>query len=92
MESYSALDLYLLDNFLDSYCGKRIASDYDIFILDVVFVKKGLEIEKIFPGVTKIFQTPIVGIWENSSLKEMKWGYEGRRILEHVLNIKIEKG
>ncbi len=47
------------------------------------------DFEKYVPGIGKVFQTPVVGYWEDGLLKEKAWGKKGRDLLSEALGLSL---
>jgi hypothetical protein len=72
---WSRYDMEALDAVGKDLRGARV----DIFIVDEC--KSEAEIEEFVPGVGAVFQTPVVGIWDDGQLVDKAWGLEGRQLL-----------
>jgi hypothetical protein len=82
--SYSMADLALLDNLNEAHGQESIWPRLDVF--DVLECRSIQDFEKYVPGIGKVYQTPVVGYWEEGLLKEKAWGKAGRDLLAKVLN------
>ena len=71
--SYSVADLAVLDTLNEAASSKEaIWPRLDVFnVLDCRSIQ---DFEKYVPGIGKVFQTPVVGYWEEGLLKEKKRG------------------
>jgi len=86
--SWSGYDLRLLDalrqadtvrgqgriDVLDIEAAARSSGSYDYF-------------ERVIPGIGKIYQTPIVGIWNNGALMQRGSGAAGRELIIDRYNL-----
>jgi hypothetical protein len=85
--SYSVADLALLDMVDEAHGHASAWPRIDVF--DVVECRSMEDFEKYVPGIGKVFQTPVVGLWEEGVLKEKAWGKAGRDLLSKVLNLTL---
>ncbi len=83
--SYSLPDLALLDTLNEADGQGSIWPRLDVF--NVLECKSVQDFERYVPGLGKVFQTPVVGYWEDGVLKENAWGKAGRDLLAKVLNL-----
>jgi hypothetical protein len=78
--SYSIPDLQLLDEINKRLSGESIISDrVDVF--DISSCKEMKDFENYIPGIGNVYQTPIIGYWENGVLKESLSGFHARNWL-----------
>jgi hypothetical protein len=75
---YSAYDLKLLE-VLNELPLDPASDRIDVF--DVLACQKQEDFEKYVPGIGKVFQTPVVGIWGNGKLEETNSGHSAREQL-----------
>ena len=85
--SYSVADLALLDTLNEAHAQGSIWPGVDVF--NVHECQSMQDIEKYVPGIGKVFQTPVVGYWEEGLLKEKASGKAGRDLLAKVLNLSL---
>jgi hypothetical protein len=83
--SYSLPDLALLDTLNEAHVQGSIWPRLDVF--NVLQCQSIQDFERYVPGIGKVFQTPVVGYWEEGLLKERAWGKAGRDLLAKVLNL-----
>lgn len=77
---YALPDLELLDS-LEESLSKSTSPDDRIDVLNVLACAAADDLERCFPGVGKVFQTPIVGVWEKGVLCQTASGAAGRRLV-----------
>lgn len=73
-------DLELLDAFFELLPNN---SQIEIFMLGECLSQA--DIERYIPGVTPIFNPPVVGIWEDGVLVEKASGWEAKQILKREM-------
>ena len=82
--SYSVSDLELLDTLNNAIMNKTLKIDrVDVF--DVRNCRRMEDFEKYIPSIGKVYQTPVIGIWENYFLKKKLWGYSARELLTKMM-------
>jgi len=82
--SYSINDLKLLDTLNQAFVNKTLR----IECVDVFNVINGYtmeDFEKYFPGIGKVYQTPIAGMWEDGLLKDISWGKSAVVLINSIL-------
>jgi hypothetical protein len=77
---YALADLELLDS-LEQSLSKKAGSDERIDVLDVLTCTTMDDFERCLPGVGKVFQTPVVGVWENRVVGQRASGAAARRLI-----------
>ncbi len=85
--SYSVADLALLDTLNEALGLGSGWPRLDVF--NVLECRSIQDFEKYVPGIGKVFQTPVVGYWEEGLLKEKAWGKAGRDLLTKVLHLSL---
>ena len=81
--SYALSELELLDLIDEGMSSRQEGIWVDVF--DLAKCRTQSDIEKFFPGITKLVQTPILGIWSLGHLTEVVTGFYAReRILKLV--------
>jgi len=75
---YSLPDLQLLDELVQA---SKSGHSYSIDIFDVLDCKSMADFDQLIPGVTPVYQTPVVGIWESGKLIEKAWGATARQLI-----------
>jgi hypothetical protein len=84
--TWSRYDLKLIDSLVESLNWAR-AADEQIYVFDVDEVvhldpqasRHGFE--RYIPGIGKVFNSPVVGIWENGVLRQKATGSEARKLI-----------
>ncbi len=78
--SWSLYDLQLLDDL-----NKRLTSASELIdqvdVFDVSDCKEMKDFENYIPGIDNVYQTPVLGYWENGVLKESLSGFPARNWL-----------
>ena len=78
--SYSIPDLELLDVVDDAIqAGGPSLATVEVF--DVLDCREMSDFEKYIPGVTPVYQTPVVGIWEQGVLRAVGSGAVARDLI-----------
>jgi hypothetical protein len=72
---YSRGDLDLLDAIHDALLSDQL----DVFMISQC--KSQAEIEDFVPGIAPVFQSPVVGVWEDGHLTAKGCGWEARQLL-----------
>lgn len=80
IETASRYDMILLDALADAMVDGRIGEDR-IDLFDVAEIKSMADFEHYIPGIGDVYQTPVVGYWENGVLQQKAWGAGGRNLL-----------
>jgi hypothetical protein len=70
---YSLYDLELLDAVMTTLQESE-ATEERLEIFDVTNIKTQADFEDCMPGIGKVFQPPVVGIWRDGVLKEKATG------------------
>jgi hypothetical protein len=81
---WSAYDLRLLDALKQAHAdGPRSHEHIDILDIDATGRVSGNWdfFERAIPGIGKVLQTPVVGIWENGALTQKGSGAAGRDLV-----------
>ncbi|HEV3144311.1 MAG TPA: hypothetical protein VGZ47_10530 [Gemmataceae bacterium] len=90
--TYSALDLRLLeiiDRKLEE--ASRNGATLHVEVFNVLECRDQADFEKYIPGIGTVFQTPVVGIWENGVLVHRATGAAARSLLESRLNTDLDQ-
>ena len=77
---YSIPDLQLLDEINKRLSGASNISDL-VDVFDVSGCKEMKDFENYISGIGNVYQTPIIGYWENGVLKESLSGFHARNWL-----------
>lgn len=80
---WSAYDLRLLD-LVNEAVAKR--SDLHVAVFNIDQLASAAELQRIFPSIGEVFQTPAVGYWEAGQLKETASGFAGRQLVGRLLD------
>ena len=83
---YSQYDLKLLEA-LNELPLDPASDRIDVF--DVLACQTQEDFEEYVPGIGKVYQTPVVGIWRNGKLEERNSGHSARELLMRLYGIKI---
>ena len=79
---WSNYDLRLLD-LLNEVSARSDAPAVAVFDLDALASPD--ELERTFPGIGPVFQTPVVGHWRDGNLVETASGFAARQLLGSAL-------
>lgn len=83
---FSAYDLKFLD--LVNRAVERAPRDaIRVDVFNTQEYKSTEDFDAIIPGIGQVFQTPVVGLWGDGTLKERGWGKAGRELVGKVLGI-----
>jgi hypothetical protein len=85
---YSPLDLQLLD-LLNEKMSAANNSSIQIDVFNVLECPTMEDFSRYIPGISRVYQTPVVGIWKNGVLVEQAWGRAARDLISRVLDLKI---
>jgi hypothetical protein len=81
---WSNYDLRLLDLVNEAVtAGKQ--PDLHVAVFNIDELSSPAELQRIFPGIGEVFQTPAVGYWEAGQLKETASGFAGRQLVGRLL-------
>ena len=81
---WSNYDLRLLD-LVNEVVLAGNHSDVLVAVFDIDAVASQAELQRIFPGIGEVIQTPAVGYWDGGQLKETASGFSGRQLVGRVL-------
>lgn len=79
---WSNYDLRLLD-ILNELAARGNQPPVAVFDIDALASPD--ELERIFPGIGPVLQTPVVGCWDGGQLLETASGFAARQLLGRVL-------
>ncbi len=84
--TYSIYDMSLLDRI--DVCADTCFSGVSVEVFDIVdtYDKFG-GFDHIFPGIEGVYQTPVVGVWNDGVLIERASGENARDLISKVLGI-----
>lgn len=77
---YSHPDLRLLD-FVDQALAQRNGADTCWQVFDTTECQRMEDFEKYIPGIGNVYQTPVIGVWQNGVLTQRAWGKPAREII-----------
>lgn len=81
---WSNYDLRLLD-----LANEAVASGaherVQVAVFNIDDIASPADLQRIFPGIGEVFQTPAVGYWEAGELKETATGFFARQLVGRVL-------
>jgi len=81
---YSRYDV----NLLAALDELQLDSSFErIDIFDVLACQSQADFEKYIPGIEKVYQTPVVGLWENRRLVQHLSGNNARELLMRMYDI-----
>lgn len=80
---WSVYDLRLLDTLEDAFCAGRISSDR-IDVFEMNSLRDWIQINDYIPGLEKVYQPPVVGLWTQNRLVA---SYEGAFARDFVLSM-----
>jgi hypothetical protein len=84
--TYSEPDLRLLD-LLGEVLDRRTESPLHIDVFNILDGRCQQDFDKYIPGIGNVFQTPVVGFWQNGVLKDNAWGKSARDFIARVCNV-----
>ena len=84
--TYSEADLKLLD-LLEEVLQGRAENTLSIDLFNTLDCKSHDDFDNYIPGIGKVFQTPVAGLWENGVLKEKAWGKSARDLIAQVCQL-----
>ena len=88
---YSHADLELLDELAEEAVHGRLLPRINIDIFDVLSCQRMSDFDRYIPGITPVYQTPVVGIWENEVLAKSASGARARQLIQNQLISTTEK-
>jgi hypothetical protein len=80
--TWSVDDLTLLDHLQMTLASGKQHATVDVFDIDTCQALD--DFDKYLPGVGRVFQTPLVGIWRGGKQIESAWGTAGRKLLAEI--------
>jgi hypothetical protein len=83
--TYSIDDLCFLDDIEKQIYKINIKKMYHIYLYDTSIILDVKYFETIYPGIGKIYQTPIIGFWIKGNLEKKVWGYKAKKLLKKEL-------
>lgn len=83
---YSLPDLQFLDDIVERSRNVSRGRHVQMQVLDILICKSMEDIESLFPGLTPVYGTPIVGVWAKGELIDKGWGLrESTRIIKTLV-------
>ncbi len=84
--TYSLLDLYMLDQ-VDEAIDSSTVHPRRVDVFDVSECRSMADLEGYVPGIGEVFQTPIVGIWDDGAPSANAWGAAARDLIGRLFGI-----
>jgi hypothetical protein len=84
--TYSYHDLRLL-NLVDEALTRSENSALQVDVFDTGDCQSHEDFEKYIPGIGKVYQTPVAGLWENWVLRAKAWGKPARDLVAAVCQL-----
>jgi hypothetical protein len=78
--SYSIPDLEMLDA-IEARLSREPIDDETIHLFDVSALPDSRDFEKYLPGIGRVYQTPVIGLWQNGVLQDKASGTLARHWL-----------
>jgi hypothetical protein len=75
--TYSVADLQFLDA-LEAKLAAEGTQYETTYLFNLAAFPEFRDFETYFPGIGKVYQTPVMGFWEDGVLKEKFWGATAR--------------
>src|SRR5205823_2844807 len=79
---YSLQDLELLDKLSERVEGARSPEVIDVF--DASSIPRPEEFQAYVPGLTRVLQTPVLGVWDNGTFVRSATGWEAVMALQDM--------
>jgi hypothetical protein len=86
--SYSPFDLQLLD-LLNEKISPANNSSIQVDVFNVLECTNMEDFSCYIPGIAKVYQTPVVGIWKDGVLFDQAWGRAARDLIGRILGLEI---
>jgi hypothetical protein len=84
---YALPELELLDAIVEKRC--KVENPEDRFeIFDVLTCHSQSDFENLIPGIGKVSQTPVVGVWSEATLIDKASGHEAVKVLSKHYDLK----
>jgi hypothetical protein len=78
--TYSVPELEMLDN-LEAQLSRLRTGHEIVHLFNVLDCAKAEDFERYVPGIGKVYQTPVLGLWEDGVLKERAQGKAARDLV-----------
>jgi hypothetical protein len=75
---WSGYDMRLLDVISESIRKGIALPDLRVDVFDTTHCTENADFRKYIPKLRRVFHTPVIGIWRDGHLHEVKEGYEAR--------------
>ena len=83
--SYSRPELQLLDEIA---AAMERTSHYVVGVFDVSQLQQMQDLDNFIPGLTPVYQTPVVGLWKDRELIVKKKGHDAIVFLEEYFHLR----
>jgi hypothetical protein len=83
---YSTIDMALLDA-LDKIVSNQLGPDDTIQVFNVLDCTKMEDFEEYVPGIDPVYQTPVVGVWEEGQIDRRASGKPSVDLLRSILGL-----
>ncbi len=93
--TYSLADMRLLDlvegyrQSVGSQPPGRGRGILNIDVIDVAACRRPSDFATYIPGITKVFATPVVGLWEEGALQKALSGAQARELISSLCNFSL---
>lgn len=87
---WSLPDLRLLDAIVASERGRDVIRRGGIAVFDMGGARCRSDLERIIPGLGKVYQSPVVGFWKMGGLIASRWGHDARRFLIDEFHLSVD--
>jgi hypothetical protein len=77
---YSLPDLQLLDALKEVVAQNPVSGQW-VQVFDVLSCADMDDFDQYIPGIGHVYQTPVIGIWENGALIQKATGVKARRLI-----------
>ena len=81
---WSNYDLRLLD-LMNEAVANGAHGRVQVVVFNIDELASAAELQRIFPGIGEVLQTPAVGYWEAGELKETAIGFHARQLVGRLL-------
>jgi hypothetical protein len=81
---WSNYDLRLLD-LVNEAVASGTRPDLNVAVFNLDELAPPSELQRMFPGIGEVLQTPAVGYWEAGQLKETASGFNARQLVARLL-------
>ncbi|MEO7100841.1 MAG: hypothetical protein ABI162_15880 [Luteolibacter sp.] len=89
--TYVSLEMVLLDRIREKVLVLPIPEwEGKIFVFDMLSCASNDDIEELVPGVGRVLQTPVVGLWQGGMPLKSVCGWQATRFLCQLFGIEVE--